>query len=546
MSPDDGRDLEAPHIGAILEPHARRFYAEYPEGKRLVAAIVRSGWQMSYLGPVASDGRERGRPQDWILRARPPAEIADSFDLQVEVLFYVSPFDDLQARTVERVRAAVDRDPRASRDVAFLVTGDEAADDKIGQVPRNEGVIPLSWGWVRSAGGGGQGDKPLRSRLEKFIYARDLFDVQVPVVGSRFFGRQHTLQRLHRHSVSDQPVGIFGLRKIGKTSLLKAFVAESREWVAGEPALLPVHLDLQAIPPGRRDQTYLFWEIGRRTLEALTQFPGFQGAPPRMRLFGADEPPTASDDASLPFHSDLRKVIEQASRFAPELHVVIVLDEIERLVPPGTAEKGFEGAVELLRYFRGLNQEGMPLSVVVAGANPYLAERAAVGGQENPLLNFIMKHYLAPLEDDEARFMIQRLGGMMGVRFHHEAATAIVNHAGGHPYLTRQLASIVVRRDKRSRPITIELKQVDESLGDFAAAQHHTFEQIFASLDDYPDEQFLLRQLARGETAFVRAWVESDPVGVEHLKGYGLIEPVDDEWAFTIPLLREFLVRTLL
>lgn len=539
-----------PRIDPLLERHAQDFYDAHPLGTALTSAIVRSGWILTFFQPAEPDGGgtvalDPGQHREWLIRARPPAEIANSFDLQVEVLFYVSEFMDLQARNVERVRACVDRDPRVSRDIAFLVTGDEAADDKIAQIPRSEGIIPLSWGWLRSAGGGGQGEKPLRARLEKFLYARDLFDVQIPVVGNRFFGRQQTLQFLKRHAVADQPVGVFGLRKIGKTSVVKAFVGESARWTGREPLILPVHVDLQAVPPGRRDQTYVLWEVGRRSVTALREHPSFTSASFRSKLFGLEVAPPRAADVSVEFDRDLHRLMKLASRVADEVHLVVVFDEVERLVPPGTAEKGFDGAVELLRYLRGLNQEGARVSMVVAGANAYFAERALIAGQENPLLNFIVKHYLAPLQDDEARFMIQRLGGMMGVRFHHQAASAIVHHAGGHPFLTRQLCSVVIKRVPRSRPLTIAAEEVESALGDFSASQHHTFEQMFASLADYPDEQFLLRQLARGDHEFVRAWSKSDPLGVEHLKGYGLIEPAGDGWELTIPLLREYALNEL-
>ena len=541
-----------PHVDERLERHAREFYEAFPLGGALASAIVRSGWVLTFLQPLEGFARTAGSlrldgpsGRAWVVRSRPPREIADSFDLQVEVLFLVSDFDDLQARTVELVRKVIEADPRVSRDVAFLVTGDEGADDKIGQIPRSDGVVPLTWGWVRSAAGGGQGHKPLRSRLERFLYARDLFDIQIPVVGKRFFGRQHSLQFLKRQALLDQPVGLFGLRKIGKTSLIKAFVEDSYHWKQGEPLLLATHVDLQAVPIGRRDWGYVLWDIGRGTAQAWGRHPAGGGLPFRPQVLGDAAPPPPDVDVSLAFDQDLRWLLDAARRVAGDAHLVIVFDEIERLVPPNAAERGITGGTELLRYLRGLNQQGSNISVVLAGANPYFAERSEIGGQENPLLNFVLKRYLAPFDDDEVRFMIQRIGGAMGVHFHQEAASAIVQHGGGHPFLTRQLCSVTIKQLRPARPLTVTKADVERALGAYSTSQHHTFAQMMESLADYPDELFLLGQLAVGDHGFVAEWAASDPVGLEHLKGYGLIEPTRGGWDFTIPLLREYLMKAM-
>lgn len=554
MVPDElpgrGQELTAPRVGPTLQGPADAFCRAFPLGRNLLAAIQGSGWTVSFLQSVDEFSRlhEAFRAAtvvrgEWVLRARPPAEIAESFDLQVEALFYVSRFDDLQARTVEVARQLVAADSRVSREVLFLVTGDEAADERIRQLPRTDGVVPLTWGWVRSCSGGGQGEKPLRTRLEKFLYARDLFDVQIPVVGNRFFGRQQPLQFLRRQALLNQPVGVFGLRKIGKTSLIKAFVAESNEIHDGGESVVAVHLDLQAAPPGRHDYKYLLWDIGRKVLDIWEKGPNFKPKALRTKLFGLQTPPPPDQDVSVAFDDDLKRLLDVFERAQGPTHLAVIFDEIERLVPTSHAEPGYDGAVELLRYMRGLNQQGSNISMVLAGANPYLAERASIGGQENPILNFVLKYYLPPMEAQEVTFMMARLGGGMGIKFHHEATAAVLEHAAGHPFLTRQLCSIAIGRLRRSRPLTVERRDIEDALGDYSQSQHHTFAQMFESLSQHPDEQFLLRQLAHGDDEFVAAWVKSDPVGIEHLRGYGLVRSLGRGWQYTIPLFREYVLN---
>jgi hypothetical protein len=540
-----------PGVDASLAPSAHLFFREYPDGRNLVASIVRSGWTPSFFGSLeryfAAEKRTKvgwNIRDEWVLRARPPAEIAESFQIHVEVLFFVTRYRDFQARTVQYGRRLVDGDPRVSRDVLFVVTADDGADDKVLQIPRSEGVIPLTWNWLEPASQGRYGEKPLRVRMERFLYATDMFDVRIPVAGSRFFGRQDSLQLLTQQTRLAQPVGVCGLRKIGKTSLLRTFVDSLGDWASGEPAYLGTYLDFQSVPIGRRDIDYVLWSIGHKALQAWQAHPASIPIDFTPELFGLDQAPRRGVDCSVTFDSDLQLLFAWIRSHLGDARLVVVFDEIERFVPPAEGpEPGFRGSLDLLRYLRGLNQQDGSVTLVIAGANPYFAERSRLGEQENPLFNFVVKHYLAPLPTEEVRFMVQRLGGLMGVKFHHEAAQAVVEHAGGHPFLTRQLCSTAIRLLGAARPVILQRETVEAALGDFSTAQHSTFAEMLESLEGYPHEQSILAELASGDSEVVDAHVHDDPVSVEHLKGYGLVQKQNENWRFTIPLFREYVLR---
>ena len=88
----------------------------------------------------------------------------------------------------------------------------------------------------------------LRSVLNTWLYRQDLFARTYPVFGKRFFGRDRILAELKEAIVGARPSGIFGLRKVGKTSLLKE--CERRATASGD---IVVYVDLLRVPAGVND-----------------------------------------------------------------------------------------------------------------------------------------------------------------------------------------------------------------------------------------------------------------------------------------------------
>ena len=138
--------------------------------------------------------------------------------------------------------------------------------------------------------------------------------------------------------------------------------------------------------------------------------------------------------------------------------------------------------------------------------------------------------------------MISRLGKPMGLDFTREAKEAIFHLTGGHPYLTRQLCSETTASLPQTRPCPVDAAQVDTALPSFLAHQQPTFLQMWDSLKDYSDEQYLLSQLAAGDATFVDRYAHEDPLSIQHLVGYGLVAPTAHGYDFAIPIVRSFLL----
>ena len=107
----------------------------------------------------------------------------------------------------------------------------------------------------------------LRGILDRWLYRRDLFAGNAPVVGRRFFGRDKPLAELRDAIATSRASAVFGLRKVGKTSLLKEMQRRSSE--AGD---LVLYVDLLRVPSDVTDARWLYWKISselRRETEKL-------------------------------------------------------------------------------------------------------------------------------------------------------------------------------------------------------------------------------------------------------------------------------------
>lgn len=533
-------------VSDLLQAHASHFVADVAYGDRLIRVLVRGGWAPTYFARAREHALKQGvvlTPLDadgWVVRARPPRSIANSFDIPVEVLFFCTTYRDLQARTVDTARLLGSAESRSSREVVFLVTQDPDPDSKLAHLPNTYGVIPLSLDWIQEADGGFLGENPLRDRIGRFLYAQDLFDQRTPVIDDRFFGRQPDLDRLRLAVLKSEHLGLLGLRKIGKTSLLRMFGRSANLGGREREALLLANIDLQSLPPGEKSTGYLLWRIGSELLQSWRVRSGKGRGVGTFRLFGLQEPPSNVASIGSAFMRDFRKLLASAESAGFEPFVGVVLDEIEVLLPPRESSDDAQVGVEVLRFLRGLTQEGLPVSVIVAGANAYFAEYARFGDADNPLLNFVTKYYLAPLTERETRTMVSSLGSRMGLRFAHDALGLVYAETGGHPFVTRQLCSAVNASIPRGRPRDVRIKDVRVVLEHFVEDHSETFEQVFDALRFYPDERFLLDQLARDEGSAAE-WLEGESTRVRHLVGYGLISVADGRPRLTVPLFGAYL-----
>jgi tetratricopeptide (TPR) repeat protein len=388
----------------------------------------------------------------------------------------------------------------------------------------------------------------LRGALDKWLFKRDLFAVNAPVFGARFFGRINPIAEIRDAISASKPIGIFGLRKVGKTSILHEI--ERRSLESGDIVL---YMDLLALPEDVNETRWLYWDLGTQLL-AKSQH--LVDADFQWRLGGV-----FSDYLAIPadfpvataFDSDLKRVLSviENATITPRPKVVLMLDEIERLLPTGLGEPGFRGFFGFFSYFRGVSQQTEDFTMIVTAANPAIQERAQFEGRDNPVFNYFKEVYLKFFEPAECRQMITQLGRGMGIVFGGDSCELVYSLTGGHPFITRQLCSFLAEKYS-DRPLSLTSAMVNTAVDNYLDLRaERDFNEIFERLSrDYPDERDVCLDLARQDAPVSISSLTETRKGIRpmlrHLIGYQLAQADASEVRLSMELMRRWLRRNYL
>jgi len=379
----------------------------------------------------------------------------------------------------------------------------------------------------------------LRDVLAQYLGMRDLYSRTLPVSGRRFFGREKLLIHLTDEIHSGQFLGIYGLRKMGKTSLLY----QLRDEKLRDEAV--AYVDLQSsnsLSVGNCNP--LYWELERDLYLRLHEREKEVANLLRLGKIGrfSDLPIKESQQSGLIFSEDMRSILDALAvgKISSVKRLVIVLDELERILPVG-GQSGIEGYIEFFGLLRGLAQteryRGLLSSIVVA-ANASISERGYWEGKENPVFALYKSVFMPPFTIEESNEMIVTLGKNMSVYWEEDTLKTIFAETGGHPFLTRILCSRIVKQYP-ARPLTVKGEMVNEQLIPFIRSDSDKLEQITELLHThFPNEEIYLNQIALDE---MPGSIPDETL--RHLLGYNLIKSDGRAYQITINLLRRWLRR---
>ena len=471
------------------------------------------------------------------------AEIATLFvDTQVFCFPGVVTVDDV----VGLKRKALERKPDDA--IAFLVAGQAIRHDVYALIyafmteDPSVTLIPLEAQTTREAIVEGRSRTHLERTLHQWLGHTDVYEAHNPVSNAAtFFGRGHFINQLVLKISRGENFGIFGLRKIGKTSLVYRLRELSRDH-------LVAYVDLQGVSSRGVAEVY------GRLVESLVR--DMRVKHPDITVPSLHSPDDASDVSSAAgnFHSDvlaIRQAFERSARPLP--HVLLLLDEIELMVPTrGTP--GFEGYQDFFRHIRGLYQQERFVVSAVVGASPAVCRTATWDGRDNPVFQFYDEVFLAPLDRTECDQMVQGLGEVMGVRFDPASLRIIYEETAGHPYVARQLCSRLVKAFP-DRPLNVTEEMAQSALETYLAQRGEYFlgivtgylstesraivETIAALDEDGADRSDILAKVGREP---VSPHLVDQELGDMELTG--LVRRQGTRYSLKIPLFRRWLRRS--
>lgn len=288
-------------------------------------------------------------------------------------------------------------------------------------------VVPVPYSLMTGALLEGREREALREQVDRYVGRADLYDITAAVTDVlSFFGRSALLADLRLRLTAGRSVLLFGLRKVGKSSLL----GRLREEVPWPVALV----DLEGYTGGL---SYVYEEALRGWTAALhLAHPGLE----LPDLPDWDELPDAGARAHA-FHRSVVGLLERLTALPGRPGLLLFLDEIDLVF-------GRPEYLDFAAVLRSVAEDphcGGRFALLAAGLEPTMNRKDRMGEDRNPFYRFFGEVPLGPLDLEDARTMVVSIGGQMGVAYDGDALTLLVEAGGGHPFLTRQLCSRAVR-----------------------------------------------------------------------------------------------------
>ncbi|MFF4587956.1 hypothetical protein [Streptomyces sp. NPDC001388] len=512
----------------VLAEHQARFEQQVVGGKEFVK-LLREIDAHAYR--FEQDKLDRHR---WWIYITLPAHVRETFDLRLDVLCLSASYDRVEPRSLtliaERLRGR--NDARLDPDFAILFTQDQGAADLVRRRRGQLAILTINSHDLMSGPGIG-----LRERIAEIMTTHDHYDLTRPITEpAAFYGRQAEVAELHFALDRGQSVGVFGLRKAGKTSLLN-FVSGQRK----ENDKPVVSLDISAVQTAEHFQLTLL----ERCHDIIRQR---ELKPPRLMSLTREGIPNPTVSIGTYWIRDLNAMLDAL----PD-RLELFVDEIDQAWPSRSnlGEEQANAVLLCLNQLRGVVQSREAdgkhgVAIVCAGVDPAIFEKPLLGKRDNMLYKFARLSFLSPMKRDEMREMVRSLGKRMALRYSdHRTIDFLYQEFGGHPLLTRKACSVAARkRPPDEIPWHVPLSALEEA----AQTRGHNTPQseVQDVLDSFTewfgDEAAMLPLLwseDQAEREEAREWVRNEPDMAAHLMSYGI---TDDDWAPRIHAMRALVV----
>jgi hypothetical protein len=441
---------------------------EGEQARRARGAFLQSvQWASALLERLEADGcrhprvmRLDGRGTTWAVQATLPQALRDRFGLAPDIRVLAVKG---QARGHDLRLASSEPEGRDNIDPDLLVVASDQP-----ELPTR--IVRLAGPWGQRVPWAISGDRfdPLAEQLERYLPTFDLFERRDPVRGRAFFGRHTEIDAIVARLLRGQAVGAFGLRKVGKSSLLQAVfealdpAGAARAWFGSRSGLFPgvhpeafvVWLDVQGLALRTRD------DLAEQLCDDLRERLGLTGLPEEAEhepplWFGDDgskgpKVPTGDRTNSAPLN-ELRRLIESAVNREVATPVCFIFDEYDLLFEGYSGEPAVAGVEQIFALLRSLAQATGRVSLALIGRDPVFVERPLLNGFSNPLLGWVEPMPVGPFPPEEARELLTRVGRRVGVTITNALFGQAYRSTGGHPMLLRQYGSAAYEASREGR-----------------------------------------------------------------------------------------------
>ena len=389
-----------------------------------------------------------------------------------------------------------------------------------------------------------------QNRFRDFLYERDLFGIASPLNNdSLFFGKDRTdvISELYGRYIQGEQGGLFGLRRIGKTSVLNLL----KNRILNNNGMA-VYFDCSRYHHYRWNK-FLQKIIERVDEEVKTRSDDTaDGLHYRIGDLFPDLGKMAYDkyDEENAIESFEKQIINAYNALG-KVRILLIFDEIENIgysTSPSVHWKEGDDSLFFWQALRSISQtNNCYFSYLITGVNPKCIEMSKINSYDNPIFGSLRPIYMSLFDYDDIKLMTSSIGGHLGLSFEEEVYAKLMEDYGGHPFLTRQVCSRInseLLDNKVARPTTVTRNSYNLHSEEYQMEMTEVIEQILGVLNtSYPDEYALLKRLAfNGRTSFKKE-LKGNERTIQHLLGYRLVEKDSDEYFIRIKSIETYLLN---
>lgn len=515
----------------VVKPEAYQYhFASRPEESTLAQSLGEA-FDVTY-----GDRYEKNSQNYSFWFANPQSHTCERFGLRHEILVVYSQYSNTDGRVLRAIRD-IQRDDRFRHRldpvlVLLIHRGDPVVTNELLYSEEQDlVVVPFSADELFNAS---RGSLFIRSRIAEYFGEKDLFGMASPLTSDKyFFGRNGLVQELVvRATTRAESSGVFGLRKTGKTSVLRA--VERR---ASKRSVLVEYTDCHN--PGIYGNRW--WQVLEYVVERLRD-----GLKAKHKRNARVSPNYSKANAGMQFVSDIQTLIADGNLE----RVVVMFDEIEYITPKISGQLSAHWDEDFAPFWQTIrsahHETRGRLVFIVAGVNPLCVQEPQFSDVPNPIFQLAVANFLAPFRRQDVRDMVRFIGRYSGLRFEEDTYDYLREKYGGHPFLIRIACSEVWREMTVNDP----QQQAEVTIADFKSREIGIRARLTQPIRDillslvwwYPDDYAVLQILAEGDTDFVDQYVQEYPNSIVQFQHYGILKSSGTA-EFAIEHLREFIEK---
>ncbi len=399
----------------VLASLRERMEHAVPWTAPMLRTLERDGFVLTHV--------RHGAAPVWFVRVSPPRPLQEGFGLAPEVLI-VAVDGEVQARTLHEASGEVVQSG-LRLDGNLMIVAERDATTLADRLERIGGHgHRIAWG-PGSGGAWPSLTEVLRARLPGF----DAFEERDAVRGAQLVGRDAEVSSLRTRVVRGDAVGLFGLRKMGKTSVMRAVTdwldpaSGLRESIGNADlsgAGVAVVIDASVLIERTVDA------VADELCEALRR---------RMRVVG-EEASIVGGGGLAGWKAAGEDLLDRDRRLC------VVIDEYDLLFEDESGKGAIPGIGRLFRLLRGWAQTRQGcVSLILVGRDPTYLSAPEIEGVTSALTAWCTPMWLGPLDPLNAVELLRKIGRRVGLNIGPASAELAQRWTGGHPLLHRQFGS---------------------------------------------------------------------------------------------------------